>query len=239
MSKRRIDLLDLWRASAVVCMVIYHYLYDYAMAGHLTWAQIYSPPISILQIFSSYSFIVIAGISSRLSRSNVKRGGLVLLCAMGLSAVAYFAGVPIWFGILHFLGCCMILYGLLGKYIECLPQRCAPFVFLALFLVMKYVTAVAPAVRTRLLVPIGFPYPGFYSADYYPLLPWMFLFLFGTWLGGVFRERDDTEWLYTPVPAALTWPGRHSLVIYLAHQPLFYALTYAFAALLNAFSGGG
>ena len=223
--KKRIHLLDLWRSLAIVCMVWYHYLYNLAAIGVVTWTELFSMPISLLQIFSSYSFILLSGISSHLSRSNLKRGSIVLGWSVAVSAVTIYIGEPILFGILHFLGVCMVIYGLLGKYIK--RVKISPIIWLFFFIVAKIWMDGARLVNARFLFPLGFRYAGFRSADYYPLLPWVFLFLLGTRLGGVLTERrDEWNWLYTPVPRVLTWAGRNSLVVYLAHQPIIIALLY-------------
>lgn len=226
--RKRIHILDLWRSLAIVCMVWYHYLYNQAANSVITWAELFSPPISLLQVFSSYSFIMISGISSHLSRSNLRRGAIVLGWALVISAVTNYAGSPILFGVLHFLGTCMILYGLLGKAIE---RRVSPalqlFFWPSLFFVARWAMQRAPIVQTKLLFPLGFVYRGFFSADYFPLLPWVFLFLFGTAIGCIItNHRDGWDWLYTPVPGALTWLGRHSLTVYLAHQPILYLINF-------------
>jgi len=66
---------------------------------------------------------------------------------------------------------------------------------------------------------IGFPPADFFTADYFPLIPWLFLFGCGFFsfkgitscLGGFLRRGSSLK--------ALTFIGRHSLIIYLLHQP--------------------
>lgn len=218
---RRIELLDLWRTVAIVCMIIYHLLNDLAMFGVIAWQQFYTPGLNAFQKFICCSFIILSGISSRFSKSNVRRGVLTLCAAVIVSAASFAVGAPIRFGVLHFLGCAMIIYGVLGKYIEKLPKYLAPALFIALFALTPLWTD-AVTVNVKFLFPLGFMYPGFYSSDYFPLMPWLFLFLFGTWLGGLIRENDGSKWRQARVPGALTWPGRHSLLIYMLHQPVMY-----------------
>ena len=67
---------------------------------------------------------------------------------------------------------------------------------------------------------------GFYSADYFPLFPWFFMFLLGTVLGGWCLENRESRLLTVSLPAALTWPGRHSLLVYVLHQPVLYGVSY-------------
>ena len=76
------------------------------------------------------------------------------------------------------------------------------------------------------LYPLGFPGPGFSSADYFPLLPWLFLFLVGAALGGWCLDHRESRLLTAPLPRALTFPGRRSLLIYLLHQPVLYGVSF-------------
>jgi uncharacterized membrane protein len=125
----------------------------------------------------------------------------------------------------------MIIYGFAGKYFERLNRYLAAPLFLILFAV-TWVWTENTLVKATWLWPLGFMYSGFYSADYFPLMPWFFLFLLGTWLGGIIREQKEDSWLYIPVHPALTWPGRHSLIIYLLHQPVLYGICWAASKLI-------
>ena len=73
---------------------------------------------------------------------------------------------------------------------------------------------------TRLLTPLGFPYPGFRSSDYFPLLPWFFLYLCGYFLGGIVAAHPRWQRPLTRNVPALGAVGRKALPIYLIHQPL-------------------
>ena len=225
--KKRYSTIDLWRTAALLTMLIYHFIYDLGIFGFITWEQVFSPWPQALQKFTCYSFIFISGLSCRFSKGNVRRGTVTFICAMAISLVTLIAGTPILFGILHLLGISMILYGITGKYLEKIPRFIAPIMWISLFIASKIWIDGAPAVATRLLFPFGFTHLGFSSADYFPLLPWFFLFLSGTWLGGIIRTKAPT-WLSAPVPKWLTWPGRHTLIIYMLHQPLFYVIFYIF-----------
>lgn len=74
------------------------------------------------------------------------------------------------------------------------------------------------------LFPLGLHPLIFASADYYPLLPWIFLFLAGYWLGVAFLQRRAPEFCYREHLSALGWIGRHALIIYLVHQPVVYGV---------------
>ncbi|MCD7837730.1 MAG: DUF1624 domain-containing protein, partial [Clostridiales bacterium] len=74
----------------------------------------------------------------------------------------------------------------------------------------------------------GFPPAGFYSADYFPLLPWFFLFCAGYFAHRLWWDRwKELPLLRRGVPG-LSWLGRHSLVGYLLHQPVLYGLLEAY-----------
>ena len=73
------------------------------------------------------------------------------------------------------------------------------------------------------LYPFGIVSPDFRSSDYFPLLPWFFLFLMGSWLGN-WKERVPENFRRLRVPG-LAWLGRHSLLIYLVHQPVLVAVS--------------
>ncbi len=73
---------------------------------------------------------------------------------------------------------------------------------------------------TRLLTPLGFPYTGFRSSDYFPMLPWFFLYLSGYFLHGIFAAHPAWQRPLRPRIPVLSAIGRKALLIYLLHQPL-------------------
>ena len=77
------------------------------------------------------------------------------------------------------------------------------------------------SVQWGYLYPLGFRCADFSSADYWPLFPWAFLYLFGALLGNHILRDAPRGRRY---PAALTALGRYSLSIYLVHQPMLYSL---------------
>jgi len=224
-TRGRIQLLDLWRSTAVVLMLIYHFLYDLYALGALTRETFFSPGLNLMQRYICYSFILLAGISSRFSRNNIKRGFVLLGLGLVVSVGSALVGISIKFGVLSFLGCAVLIYALAGEHLQKLPGALSPVLFGGLFAVTRIVT-MRVYVQARWLWPLGLRYHGFYSADYFPLVPWLFLFLLGAWLGGVIGAAEDRRLKELRLPGALTWPGRHSLVIYMLHQPLLYGLSW-------------
>ena len=217
--------LDAWRSLAVALMLVYHFLYDLYIFGVMAPERLFGLPLHLMQQFICWSFILLAGMSARFSRNNLRHGLIVLGAGLVVEIGAAVAGQTIRWGVLMLLGSSMVLYHFLGKYLERLLPLGLSFTCLGLFFMAKAWTKAA-VVSVGWLYPLGFTAPGFFSADYFPLLPWFFLFLLGTGLGGWCLRNRENRILTTPLPKALTWPGRHSLMIYVLHQPVLYGIGY-------------
>ena len=222
---RRFDVLDGWRTLAIALMTVYHFLYDLALFGVISWQQLFSPALNVMQKVTCGSFILLAGASARFSRSNLRRALTVLLAGAAVEIGAAVGGQTIRFGILMFLGVSMLLYHFAGKWLQKIPGPLLATGCGVLFPLTKWWTGRTP-VSVRWLYPVGFLSPGFYSTDYFPLFPWLFLFFVGTALGGWCLEQRESKILTASLPGALTWPGRHSLLIYVLHQPVLYGVSY-------------
>lgn len=223
--RRRFDVLDVWRTLAIVLMVAYHFLYDLYIFGVISANQLFSAPLNVLERFICCSFILLAGASARFSRNNLRHGLIVLGAGLVVEAGAAAAGQTIRFGVLMLLGSSMVLWHFLGKGLQKLPGWSVAAGSGVLFFAARWWTG-RTAVSVPWLYPLGFTAPGFYSADYFPLLPWFFLFLTGTALGGWCLAHRENRLLAVRLPGVLTWPGRHSLIIYVLHQPVLYGISY-------------
>ena len=236
--RRRAGLLDEWRGLALVCMLVYHTCYDlYAMFG-VPLPLYSSPAYVLLQRFIGYSFILISGIACSYSRSNLKRGVVTFGLAMVMTGVTALV-MPdqlILFGVLHFLGVSMMLAALLMPVLEKIPLWPGVigslFLFVCTFPVYSgrigigALTLELPGVlfQGNLLFPLGFHNAEFFSSDYYPLLPWFFLFLTGVFWGRSWRGGRMPEFVYRTHIPALAAMGRHTNLVYLVHQPVIYGL---------------
>lgn len=241
--RRRIHLLDEIRGFAILCMVFFHAFYTMAgvfdMELGRTLLRFFEPAVP----FFAGGFVLISGISCRLTRSNLKRGLRLLGIALALSLVTWalqefagFSDLAIWFGILHLLAVCMLLYALLGRWTDQIPFPAALALWGALFAVtypledgylwlFGFKVALPAAVTNcPYLFPLGVVAPGFFSADYYPLLPWVFLFFLGANLGRRFAEGRLPAWFYKKHVPPFAFCGRYTLWIYLAHQPVIFGL---------------
>lgn len=219
--------MDAMRGLSLCLMVIHHFLYDLVVfAGAPSWF-FWNPVFEVLHYFFAGLFILLSGVSSNFSRSNTKRGLKALAVALGITVVTYFMEMPILFGVLHLLGTCMLLYGLTQNRWQDWQRRnekAQPLVCILGILVFARLVNGYPTTIPHLWM-FGLTTPDFYSSDYFPLLPWMFVFLLGTWAGRYVREGRLPRWFYEAKAPLLAAVGRRSLLIYVAHQPVLYGLT--------------
>lgn len=222
--KQRNDWLDLWRALAVLTMLVFHALWDLERFGVLSAGTMETPAANVIRCLGGGSFILISGILVLRSRDPLRRGFRVLCIGLAVAVVTALIGLPVKFGILVLIGLCQMLCGALRAKLETARSGALACVFLLLFGASWYAVSRVSA-PWNWLYPLGFRTADFFSADYWPLLPWAFLYLLGTQIAPFFKRFGAGE---RRLPAALTFLGRHSLVIYLAHQPLFYGICYCF-----------
>ena len=225
--KKRIELMDAARGLSLILMVFHHFFYDLVVfAGAPRW--LFSNPVfDPLHYFFAGLFIFISGISSNFSRSNAARGAKVIGVALVITLVTTAMDMQIVFGILHFLGVCMLLYGLTQNFWQRVNAK-IPWLVPTLSLTGAAATARLAngyPTQTPHLWMFGLTRPEFFSSDYFPLLPWMFVFLLGTWAGKYVREGKLPAWFYETKVAFLPAVGRKSLLIYVLHQPLLYLMT--------------
>ena len=213
-------------------MIVWHFLYDLASAGLVPETLLQSPVMELARYAVAGSFIAISGVCARLSKRPLRRGLAVLGAALLVSVVTYLIGAPVYWGILHLLGVCMLLYAAARRRWEALPGIYACGAALLIF-ALTFMLPIRVRVGVPFLFPFGLRTAAFASADYYPLLPWGALFFAAAAaaerLGDMPPERK-----YESAPRALVWMSRRSLFIYLVHQPVLLALT---ALLLCAAQG--
>lgn len=240
---RRLAVIDLARGVALLAMALYHLTWDLGFLRLTPENAALSPVGRAAAHGIAGSFLVLVGGSLVLAqgrragwwRSYLARLGRIALAAAVISLATFFLfpGSWIFFGILH----CIALSSVLA-----LPALAAPLPLVALAAALVFAgptfagLAGAPAVLDApglFFLGLGAVVPT--TNDYVPLFPWFGFVLSGVALGrwGLPRLAAARAGAWVPrgrIGRLATTAGRHSLAVYLVHQPLLLGLLYGVAA---------
>ena len=223
----RIVALDLARTGALVAMAIYHFAFDLQMFGYLAPGTVFSGPLRALALATAASFLGLAGVSLILAQGGALRlrpflrrlamiAGAALIISLG--SYIWAPQAYIYFGILHAIAA----LSLIG-----LALRRLPATVLAGLAGLAFVLPDLVALSPRWLVWTGLVAPPRPALDFVPIFPWAAAFLAGMALGRLGARAGLWSRLRgqaTPLARVLSWPGRHSLAVYLIHQPVLVGL---------------
>lgn len=234
-NSRRIWELDALRGFCIAGMVIVHLLYD-LMNTYAISAIEENTLFRFLLQWGGTVFFLLSGICATLGQHPVRRGLCVLAGGFICSAATwllYTLGLAaksliIYFGVLHCLGVCMLLWPMFKK----LPGNLLFFPSAVLIGAGLWLDRRNPG-GSFLTLPLGLPPAGFASSDYFPLLPNLGFFLLGSAFGRCFYRNKATRFphvnLQNPLIRFFTFCGRRALPIYLLHQPVIAAFLWLFA----------
>lgn len=233
--------IDLIRGIAIIMMIVFHLMWDLNYFGLIS-AGLYSGFWGVFQKITAGLFLLLAG--AMLAITSQKHGDDYVRHSFIRGAKIFFTGVLltiaswllfpeqfIYFGILHLIGFAVIISPLFAK------RKYFALLFSAIIL------AVPAIYNTQLLgldflVWAGFASP-LPSLDFTPVVPWIGVVLLGVFLGNLFypnakrafRIREQNTILSDSVAAKkIQFLGRHSLLIYLIHQPILFCIIWLIAA---------
>lgn len=233
--------LDTIRGITLLSMMLYHTCWDlvflfgkkipgYSGLGGYVWQQ------SIC-----WTFILLAGFCWSLGSHHLKRGLIVFGSGILITFVTLLV-MPesrVIFGVLTLIGSCMLLLIPMEKLLLKLRAEIGLAGSFLLFLLFRNVNTgyLGSGNWNILKLPdgfyenlfttyLGFPQKGFFSADYFSLLPWFFLFLTGFYLYQLVQKNHMMEKLFSWRVPGFDVIGRHSLLIYLLHQPAVFGISW-------------
>lgn len=236
--RARIPAVDIARGIAVLGMFGYHLTWDLAHFGFIDDSRPFSPAFRLYSHVVASMFLILAGVSLVLAKRTpfdwtawTKHIATICFAAALVTLASYFLFPQglIGFGILHCIAAALLV--------------ATPFLFLPAPLALIAGVAIAaapmlvqlPAFNLPALIWTGLGTIQPSSNDYRPFFPWAAPTFAGVGLLALLRDR------IVPVlsrwhPAAslwrlLAWGGRHSLIIYLVHQPLFFGALAGLAAI--------
>jgi uncharacterized membrane protein len=232
-AQRRLPVIDALRGAAIVMMIVYHFSFDLNYFGVLQ-QNFYTDPFWITaRSVILGSFLAVAGISLSLAASHGirwraygKRLAAIAACAILVSVGSYlmFPQSWIYFGVLHFI----FVAGILGLAFVRLGWL---NLAIGAALIAAGVLIESPFFDHPLLNWFGLMTHKPITEDYVPLLPWFGVVLIGMFAGTRIAPAAAAPAAGRQPPAkslgrALQWAGRHSLVIYMVHQPVLIGILY-------------
>lgn len=235
----RLVAVDVVRTVALAGMVLFHFTFDLELFGHLPAGTTVTGGWAVLARVVAGSFLFLAGVSLVLAHGAGVRWSAFArrLLRVGLAALAVTVAtrlaIPeafIFFGILHSI----VLASLLGIALIRLPG--VALVVLALGVVWVDRNFGFDAMNGRGLVWIGLGTQLPWTMDFVPVFPWTGALLAGMGTAKLAARAGLWDRLGQGGPLArrLAWPGRHSLAIYLLHQPVLIALVWLGTQLVRA-----
>ena len=245
--KKRLHALDSIRGITLLSMIAYHAMWDlvYMFGVRADWYR--SDGAHLWQQSICWTFILLSGFCHSLGRKPWKRGLIVFGASVLVTLVTliFMPDQKILFGVLNLMGLSMLAMAPLAKPFAHINPHLGAVLSFAVFVLTKTVQtgvltvfgheiAVLPEVlyANDLTALFGFPGPDFYSTDYFPLIPWFFLYVTGWFLYRILERHGRLGIFEKPNIPVLSFIGRHTLPIYMAHQPVIYAvLTVVFAVL--------
>ncbi len=238
----RIPLIDTLRGVALIAMATYHFTWDLEFFGYVDpgtatqgFFRIYARSIASTFLFLAGVGLVLAHTPQIRWQSFWKRFAMVAGAALAIS-IATFIAFPtewIYFGILHNIA----VSSLIGLAFLRLPLGVTALAALLIVAAMVADYSLAPGsldhpmFDTRLLSWLGFADTPPRSNDYVPLFPWLAALLAGIAFTQLAMRRGWLEKLAAlqTNPNLISKAGRHSLAVYLLHQPILIGLVYLFS----------
>ena len=154
-------------------------------------------------------------VSATLGHRHLQRGLIVFSCGVLVSVVTVLTGfLPIRFGVLQALGACMLCWEIFKRTSSCALAG------LGLTLSMLGWAFEEIRISCRWLYPLGLTAMDFQSADYFPLFPYLGYFLLGACFGRIVYAQRKSLFPRLSFSPFFCFCGRHSLALYLIHQPV-------------------
>lgn len=240
-AKPRVAILDILRGTALVGMIIHHTLVSYEIVFQKSVDILYTAAFSAVQLLFVSIFLLVSGICTNYSKNVLKRGVIVFLAGMLLTVATCFVlpafniyGLNIYFGILHMFGLSMILYALFKKLLNKIPTVVGIIVSVMLFALYYAFYLTQPTSNSWFLLIFGIlPEQMLYYGDYYPLFPFFFMFLAGTFIGKLIKQNKFPSWFYSVRCPVLEFVGKNSLLVYVLHQPIIFPIMILISYFIN------
>jgi len=240
-SSTRFIELDILRGFALIFMITLHLMWDLDYFHILKLNTGFYQSNVIVQVL----FFSIVGVCLSLKSDKepqnlqerrrktwkiMKRGLTILGLGMIVSLATFLVmpDRPIFFGVLHCIGLSMIL----SIPLICLREKAVVIALPCIVagIVLGHITVPNPS-YLQLILGLHQADITSHTIDYFPLLPWFGVTMLGVALGSILYKNNTRQFrLPEPSSTGLTkfcsWCGRHTLSIYLVHQPVIAGVLY-------------
>jgi len=246
--KVRYPKIDILRGLCLISMIIYHAVWDLVYIYGVDWMWYRSDWAFVWQQSICWTFIFLSGFCLPMGTHSVRRGIEIFIAGGVITAVTLIVmpDRPIIFGVLTFIGSCVMFVGVINKFIyKKISLIPAVIGMVVNFLLFAFTYSVNSGIvgffgGELILIPsilyhnyfttfLGFPQSGFFSTDYFSIVPWIFLFVTGYFAYFIVMNMSEGQnrlckWMQEGRCNPLEWMGRHSLLIYMLHQPIVYGV---------------
>lgn len=246
MEKKRFFLIDEYRGFWMINMILYHAIWDLVYIFGCNWQWYKSDMAFYWQQSICWSFILVSGFCWQMGKHKFKRGlqvfgaGIVIT----LATLIFMPDSRVIFGVLTLLGSSMLLMIPCDKIFSKVNPWIGAIASFGIFLFVypvndgyfgfgdvKVLDLPIELYSGWISTYLGFPMPGFWSTDYFSIVPWFFLYSVGYFAycilfvgkesrGKTFVKETMTKSICPP----LGWVGRNALIIYMLHQPVVYGV---------------
>lgn len=249
MRGKRYQLLDTIRGIMLVSMMIYHASWNLVYMYGVNWPWYHSKGAYLWQQSICWTFILLSGFCWSMGRQKLKRALTVFGASILISVVTilFMPENRVLFGVLSAIGTGMLVMIPLDKVFRKINPYPGVLLSFGLFVVTRNVNsgwlgfgdwkllALPEEWYANLFTAyLGFPAANFWSTDYFSVIPWLFLYWTGYFLYIIFEKSGLLKHFTGIRIKPLEWIGRHSLILYLLHQPVIYGGLYVLFEVLFA-----
>lgn len=237
---RRYSLLDSLRGLALVSMILYHGVWNMVYIYGFNWEWYRGAGAFFWQQSTCWTFLLLSGFCWSMGRRPWKNGLMIFGGGVLVSAITllFLPQNRVLFGVLTCIGSSILLMIPLNRLLERVPPGIGLAGSFLLFAVTrsvnqgylgwgdwKIVSLPREWFHGWTAAYLGFTPSDFYSTDYFSLFPWFFLFLTGYFGYGLCQSWGGLKSDVLQIRISfLEKMGKHSLLIYLLHQPVLFFL---------------
>jgi uncharacterized membrane protein len=233
--------LDILRGGAIIFMIVLHLFWDLDYFGILPLPKNFYA----LNIIVPVMFFLLVGICQAVNNNkyinhpkkmylrSIQRGLWILNLGMLLTLLTavFLPDKPIMFGVLHCIGCCIIITAPFLRFKT--KNILYGIFFLTIGLLIYFSSTVENPNILQLAIGLHQSNVGQHTIDYFPILPWLGVSLLGIALGNILYKENIRRF---PIPdlskyrptRVFSWLGQHSLAIYMLHQPIIAGLLFLY-----------